>query len=177
MQKVFSFPAKYIQGRDSLSKLGEEIEKEGLKGKALVVFSKHSEKVSGQKVTESLKHSNYEFDIERFGGDVFEKEIEHFSEIVSRNRSDFIIAVGGGRVIDFVRILAHKLHKDYIVCPTIASSNTACLNSSIIYSEKKAAEEVRKHLSFPKLVLVDLDIIAKSPKRYFISGLGWAMLE
>jgi glycerol dehydrogenase len=175
MQKVFSFPSKYIQGRDSLSKLGVELERQGLKGKALLIFSKHSEKVASQKVMLSLKHSNFEFDLERFQGEAFEKEIEHFSEIVSKNRSDFIIAIGGGKVIDFVRVLAHKFHKDYVVCPTIASSNTACLNSSIIYSEKGQAEEVLKHLSFPKLVLVDLDIIAKSPKRYFISGLGDAI--
>jgi glycerol dehydrogenase len=175
MLKVFNAKGKYVQGRDALMSLSDEIVKIGIKGKAFILVSKHSEKIASQKFTDSLKHANFEWEVERFAGECLEKEIERLSEIVIKVRADFIIAIGGGKVIDTARILASKMNKELIVCPTIASSNSACLSSSIIYSEKGQAEEVRCFEQGPRLILVDLDIIAKSPKRYLISGIGDAL--
>ncbi len=60
-------------------------------------------------------------------------------------------------------------------CPTIASSDAPCSALSVIYTEAGAVEEYRVYRRNPDLVLVDTTVIARSPARYLISGMGDAL--
>lgn len=62
-----------------------------------------------------------------------------------------------------------------INCPTIASSDAPCSALSVIYTESGAVEEYRIYRRNPDLVLVDTAVIAKSPVRPLVSGMGDAL--
>jgi glycerol dehydrogenase len=175
MRKVFTAPARYVQGRDALSKIGEELEALGIEGKALVIASKHSEKATAQKWSDSLKRAQIKWEVERFGGECSEKEVQRLVQVAERAKVDFVIGVGGGKVIDATRALADKLGVELVICPTIISTNTPCMAISVLYSDRGEMTELRTFKRNPSLVIVDSDIISKSPRRYFVAGIGDAI--
>jgi len=60
-------------------------------------------------------------------------------------------------------------------CPTIASSDAPCSALSVIYTEEGAWEEYRIYRRNPDLILVDTAVIAKSPVRHLVAGMGDAL--
>jgi glycerol dehydrogenase len=175
MMKVFTAPARYVQGRDALSRIGEELESLGIEGKALVIISKHAEKATGQRWADSLRRAQIKWEVERFAGECSEKEVQRLVQSAERGKVDFVIAIGGGKVIDTGRALADKLGTQIVICPTIISTNTPCMAISVMYSEREEVAELRMFKRNPSLVLIDTEVIAKSPKRYFIAGMGDAI--
>lgn len=175
MMRIFAAPARYVQGRDALTHLGTELQSLGIEGTALVVMSKSAEKALGQKWGDSLRSAHIKWEVERFQGECTDKEIDRLAEVAQRKRVDFVIAMGGGKVIDATRAMADKINKEVVVCPTVASTDAPCLSISVIYTEKGEMQELRMFRRNPVLVLVDSEVIAKSPKRLFVAGIGDAI--
>jgi glycerol dehydrogenase len=60
-------------------------------------------------------------------------------------------------------------------CPTIASSDAPCSALSVVYTDEGVFEQYRIYRRNPDLVLVDTDVIAKSPARFLTAGMGDAL--
>src|SRR5258708_40069890 len=80
-----------------------------------------------------------------------------------------------GKVLDTARAIASDLLLPVVNCPTIASSDAPCSALSVIYTEEGAWEEYRIYRRNPDLVLVDTAVIAKSPARHLVAGMGDAL--
>ena len=82
---------------------------------------------------------------------------------------DYLIAVGSGTVHDITRYCAYTKKIPFVSCPTAASVDGFCSSVAAMTWDgfKKTFEAVS-----PKIVIADLDVIAKAPMRLTNSGFG-----
>lgn len=106
-------PTKLIFGRESLNKLEEELKPYG--NRILVVYGGGSIKRNGiyDKVIKILKDNNKEVFIDSgvMPNPTYEKLLEGI-KIAHENKIDFILAIGGGSVIDYSKALSASINLD-----------------------------------------------------------------
>jgi glycerol dehydrogenase len=78
-------------------------------------------------------------------------------------------------VLDAARAAAADCNLPVVNCPTVASSDAPCSALSVIYSDDGSFEQYRIYRKNPDLVLVDTQVIAKSPPRLLVAGMGDAL--
>ncbi len=161
------FPGKYIQGENSLKELPELVRLLGKNG--LIVASPTVKK-------NILPKYNFDdIEIEEFKGECCEDEIRRISDIILKSKIDVLIGMGGGKTIDTVKIASDRANIPVIIVPTIASTDAPCSGCAVIYSKDGIFESVYYQKMNPQVVLVDLNIIAKSPVSFLVSGMGDAL--
>lgn len=103
------------------------------------------------------------------------------AEIVSRKikqyKPDVIVAAGGAKIMDIARASVHYVdpyHRPKLVLvPTLISSNACTNGMSVMYDEKTGQMVDFWSLpTMPECVIVDTDIIIKSPAETLSAGIG-----
>lgn len=173
MTAVFTSPSRYIQGKGELSNLGAHASRLG--SNALCLISAGGLARSGRTIERGFAKAGINLEFEIFGGECSRKEIDRVSEKARQKNKDLIIGVGGGKVIDTAKAAAFALSAPVIVCPTVAASDAPCSAVSVVYSEEGVMVDAIFMPSNPDIVLVDTEVIAKSPLRTLAAGMGDAM--
>lgn len=166
------FPGRYTQGAGALSTLGKEAAKFGKK--AFVVCDPFALESIIPDYKDAIE-KDIAVKFEKFNGECCDKEIERVSALVKEDGSEVVIAVGGGKTIDTAKAVAHELSIPVIVVPTIASTDAPCSALSVIYTEEGVVDRYLFLPNNPNCVLVDTTIIANSPSRFLVSGMGDAL--
>ena len=84
-------------------------------------------------------------------------------------RCDYLIAIGSGTIHDITRYCAYMKGIPFVSCPTAASVDGFCSSvAAMTWNGFKKTFEA----AAPKIVLADLDIIAKAPMFLTNSGFG-----
>ena len=175
MLSIFCSPSRYTQGKDSTASLGQEMRVLGLDGPALIVASASPiARLAGRWRT-SLGAAGIAYTVHRFGGECSPKQIAQVEEAARTGRSQVIIGAGGGKVLDTARAAAASLTLPVVCCPTLASSDAPCSALSVVYTETGEFLEYRIYRRNPDLVLVDTQVVAESPPRLLIAGMGDAL--
>jgi glycerol dehydrogenase len=78
-------------------------------------------------------------------------------------------------VLDTARAVASDLNLPVVNCPTVASSDAPCSALSVVYTDEGVFQEYRIYRRNPDLVLVDTEVIARSPARLLVAGMGDAL--
>jgi glycerol dehydrogenase len=165
------FPGKYIQGEGALEQLPDYINYFGKKG--LILTSRSvQEKILPNYVGDYNPDSII---IESFGGECCENEIDRLSRIINQKRVDVLIGMGGGKVIDTVKIAADRTAIPVIIVPTIASTDAPCSGCAVLYTEDHIFVSVHYQKMNPQVVLVDTTVIANAPIRFLVAGMGDAL--
>lgn len=175
MLSIFCAPSRYVQGRDATSRLPEEMRKIGLDGKSLIIASSTARKELEGIWTETFGMHGIPHEVITFGGECSGDEIARCRKEATRYGAATIVGVGGGKVLDTARAVAHELDIPVITCPTVAASDAPCSAVSVVYSEDGVFEKVLTFPRNPALVLVDSRVIAHAPVRYLVSGMGDAL--
>lgn len=166
------FPGRYVQGAGALYNLPKEVEKFGKK--AFVVCDAFALESIVPKYREAIeKEINIKF--EKFNGECSDKEIQRNIVLIKENESDVVIAIGGGKAIDAAKAAAYELKLPVIIIPTIASTDAPCSALSVIYTDEGIVDRYLFLPANPNVVLVDTEIIANSPVRFLVSGMGDAL--
>ena len=173
MVRTFIAPNKYIQGPHVLEQVGNYTAKLG--NRVLVLISAGGKKRFGEAVEKSLAENNLEAVIEVFSGECCRKEIDRLDATVKENGYNVVVAIGGGKVFDTAKAVAYYNDIPIIICPTIAATDAPCSALSVIYTEEGEVEEYLFLKQNPNVVLVDSAVIAKSPVRLTVSGMGDAL--
>ena len=173
MNKVFISPSKYVQGPGAMNDLGDYAKKLG--DKALILISEGGVKRQGDQIQASFKAAGAKCVFEHFNGECCNSEIDRLIQIVKDESADVVVGVGGGKIFDTAKAVAYKAGTPVIIAPTIASTDAPCSALSVIYTEDGVFESYLFLPSNPNVVLMDTDIIAKSPLRFTVSGMGDAM--
>ena len=173
MAKILISPSKYLQGAGEMKNLGTYAAKSGKK--ALVLISKGGYKRIGKTIEESFAESTCEVVFDYFNGECCNSEIDRLVKIVKDEQCDLTIGIGGGKIFDTAKAVAYYAGTPVFICPTIASTDAPCSALSVIYTEEGVFEKYLFLPANPNLVLMDTDIITKSPVRLTVAGMGDAM--
>jgi glycerol dehydrogenase len=175
MLQVFCAPSRYTQGRNATACLGDEIRNLGLDGPALIIGGRSAISLLSATWRASLGEARIPFTIFDFGGECSLAEIERGKVAARETGARVIIGAGGGKVLDTARAVASDLALPVVNCPTIASSDAPCSALSVVYTEEGVVEQYRIYRRNPDLVLVDTEVIARSPARFLVAGMGDAL--
>jgi glycerol dehydrogenase len=175
MLKVFCAPSRYTQGPHATEQLGAEIRNLGLEGPAVVVAGRSAIRLLSETWKKTFAEAGMSHEVFPFAGECTEAEIRRGARAARTAQARVVIAAGGGKVLDTARAIASDLSLPVVNCPTIASSDAPCSALSVIYTEEGAVEEYRIYRRNPDLVLVDTSVIARSPVRPLVAGMGDAL--
>lgn len=175
MLKVFCAPLRYTQGPGATAQLGAEIRNLGLDGPALVIAGRTAIRLLSETWAGTFGSIGLKHEVFPFGGECTTAEIDRGAESARTMKARIIIGAGGGKVLDTARAVAAGLSLPVVNCPTIASSDAPCSALSVIYTAQGEVEEFRIYPRNPDLVLVDTEVIAQSPARHLIAGMGDAL--
>jgi glycerol dehydrogenase len=175
MLSVFSSPSRYTQGKNATLALGQEMTRLGFEGPALIVSGRTAASLLAKTWRATLGEVQISHSVYLFGGECSLPEIERIEAAAQGERARVIIGAGGGKVLDAARAAAADLNLPVVNCPTIASSDAPCSALSVIYNEDGSFREYRIYRKNPDLVLVDTQVIAQSPPRLLVAGMGDAL--
>ena len=175
MLTVFCSPSRYTQGRNATLRLGAEMATVGLAGPVLIVAGKTAIGELSETWRRSLEDARFSYQVCQFGGECSLTEIERVKRQAREQGAQVIVGAGGGKVLDTARAVAADLNLPVVNCPTVASSDAPCSALSVIYTEEGAFLQYRIYGKNPDLVLVDTEVIARSPRRLLVAGMGDAL--
>jgi glycerol dehydrogenase len=175
MLSVFCAPSRYTQGPNATASLGREIAGLGLNGPALILAGRSAIALLSEVWKASLGEAGISYSVMHFGGECSSAEIERAKNVADQMGARIVIGAGGGKVLDTARAVASDLMLPVVNCPTIASSDAPCSALSVVYTEEGLVQEYRIYRRNPDLVLVDTSVIAKSPARTLVAGMGDAL--
>jgi glycerol dehydrogenase len=175
MLSVFCSPCRYTQGPNATLSLGSEMAVLGLSGPALIVAGNTAIGALSETWRRSLGEAGVAYTTHRFGGECSLAEIERVKRRARELGARVIVGAGGGKVLDTARAAAADLNLPVVTCPTIASSDAPCSALSVIYTDDGALLQYRIYGKNPDLVLVDTQVIAQSPPRLLVAGMGDAL--
>lgn len=173
MAAIIGSPTRYVQGRKELYHLCQHTENIGKH--LFVLTSATGRKRVEEAISESASHSDSTVTYEVFHGECSMHEIERLMALCKDTSCDTIVGIGGGKIHDTAKAIAHFLHKPVVIVPTIASTDAPCSALSVIYTDEGVFEKYLFLPSSPNIVLVDTDIVSKAPARLLVSGMGDAL--
>lgn len=173
MNKVMISPGRYVQGSGAIAQLGQHVKLLG--SSAMVIGGKRGLASVQDAVTASFKKENLACHFEVFQGECSRSEIERLGSIAKKQKANVIIGIGGGKALDTAKAVGHHLSFPTAIVPTIAATDAPCSALSVIYTPDGTFESYLVLPKNPDLVLVDTAVIAKSPVRLLVSGMGDAL--
>ena len=99
-----------------------------------------------------------------------EESTRFVMERIAHLRPDYLIGVGGGRVVDVAKLAAARSGVDFISVPTQASSDGMCSPVAVIVTAQGKPTSVGARI--PAGIIVDMDAIGRAPLPTWRSGLG-----
>lgn len=173
MARIFISPSKYVQGPGELTRLGEYAKAYG--DHALVVISAGGLRRFGDVVSKSLEDAGVACTYDNFNGECSQAEIDRLVEVLRGCGADVVVGVGGGKIFDTAKAVAAAVDVPVVIVPTIAATDAPCSALSVIYTDDGQFKEYQFFKQNPNLVLMDTDVISKSPVRLTVSGMGDAL--
>ncbi len=166
-------PARYVQARGALSRLGEFLAPLG--GTPLVVADDVVWGLVEDDVRTAL--SAADLPLTRTGMSVYATaaEVDRVVGEIKSAGADVCVAIGGGSTIDTVKAAGHLAGVRWVSVPTVASTDAPCSALSVIYTSEGAFEEYRFFPRNPDLVLVDTQVVAQAPVKFLVAGVGDAL--
>ena len=156
-------PRDVVIGHDVLAQIPDVCEDLTLGGSALLISGKSTMDLAGNKVREFMDDH---YDITTFTAETISPAIIKKGEAAAKG-VDFVIGVGGGRVIDTAKIVSYNTDKQFISVPTAASHDgIASARASLPTMEGHASLEAQP----PIAIVADTGIIAAAPHRLLAAG-------
>ena len=171
LRKAFISPSKYVQGEGELKNLGFFVKNFGRH--ALLVASKSGYKRVEEALNETAEKFDVSFVMTDFCGECSKAEISRLGMLAQKKSCDCIIGLGGGKAIDTAKCVANG--KPLIIVPTNAATDAPTSHLAVIYNQEGVVEDYAFFQRNPYVILVDTGVIAKSPVRLLVSGMGDAL--
>jgi glycerol-1-phosphate dehydrogenase [NAD(P)+] len=161
--KWMQLPRDVIIGHDALGQIPQVSADLKLGDSALLISGKSTMERAGESVREQLAQTA---EVKTFISEEISLAIIKKAEKAARN-VDYVIGVGGGRVIDTAKIVSYNADLQFISVPTAASHDgIASARASVPTSKSNVSLEAHP----PIAIVADTSIIASAPHRLLASG-------
>ncbi len=174
MKKIYAGPGRYIQNCGEIKNLYDDVKSYG--SKFIIICGNTVMKKYKTKITASFDANNAQYLIVPFRGECSLNEINRIVKKVSTEKCDCVIGIGGGKVLDTAKAVAHfsgDIPK--IIVPTIASNDAPVSALSVIYTDEGVFDQLLILERNPEMVIVDSKVIACAGSRYLKAGIGDAL--
>lgn len=112
-----------------------------------------------------------------YGHDATYENVERIMADEGVRSADMLLAVGGGKCIDTVKLAADRLGKPVFTVPSIASNCAPVTKISIMYHEDGSFKDIPRLNNVPAHCFINPKIILAAPVRYLWAGIGDAMAK
>jgi glycerol-1-phosphate dehydrogenase [NAD(P)+] len=168
MQNIhrIELPKKIVIGSSIINAISLELKNLNIALNSLVVSGSSSTIIYAKTVIDSLKDSSIEsWSVQVTRAD--KAEVEKVLGIAREVKAEVLIGVGGGKAIDIAKYVAYLNNSYFVSVPTAPSHDGI---ASPFASIRDMGKPVSMKASTPVLVIADVDIIAKAPRRHIIAG-------
>jgi glycerol dehydrogenase len=173
MVKIMIAPNRYIQGPGVIKEIAKYVIHLG--ANFFFIGGPTALSIIREKVSVSLGEKLLKYHFEEFRGECNRASAAGLSKKAKDFGAQVIVGVGGGRAIDTAKAVSHELDSGLVIIPTVASNDAPCSALSVQYKENHMLDRFLILKRNPDVVLVDSRIIAESPTRYFVAGMGDAL--
>lgn len=165
---AWSSPSRYIQGAGIIKDL--HVHCKHLGKSALILVTPSCGYLSSEIEKSYISHnmSCHILECKSQGG---QSEIDYYTSLCT---ADYIVGIGGGKIIDLTKAIAGQNNIRCAIVPSVISTDAPATSRSVIYNPDGSSHAIKYEKS-PDLILVDTEVIFKSPLRYFVSGIGDAI--
>jgi glycerol-1-phosphate dehydrogenase [NAD(P)+] len=161
--KWMQLPRDVVIGHDVLSQMPAVCRDIKLGPSALLVSGRGTMKLAGNRVRKVLSP---DYSVSAFLAEEITAPVIKKAEKAAKG-ADFLIGVGGGRVIDTAKIVSYNLDVPFISVPTAASHDgIASARASVAIEGGHSSLEAQP----PVAIVADTGIIASAPHRLLASG-------
>jgi glycerol-1-phosphate dehydrogenase [NAD(P)+] len=162
-------PVKVVTGSGALAKLPELLEALGSYRVLALLTGPTVGPTVGKRVESSL--SSYGFEVHTHTVGAADPEaVNDATNFVREVGAHLVVAVGGGRVIDVAKYVAHQLSLRFVSVPTAVSHDG--IASPAVSLKDVDGYPVSKFVKPPLAVVADIDVISQAPHRLLASGFG-----
>lgn len=156
-------PRDVVIGHDVLPQIPAVCEDLNFGSSALIISGKRTMDLAGDRVRGFLDD---QYDIRIFTAETISPSVIREGEAAAES-VDFVVGVGGGRVIDTAKIVSYNTDIQFISVPTAASHDgIASARASVPTPEGHASLEAHP----PIAIVADTGIIAAAPHRLLAAG-------
>ncbi len=161
-------PAKVVVGSGALRRLPQLLSRFSYE-RVVVLTGPNVHRVVGHAVVSMLSSEGFEVNV-GIVGRADSEGVNEAREVVKSAAPDAILAVGGGRVIDVVKYVAHLSNLRFISVPTAISHDGVA--SPIVSLKDVDGSPIGRFVKPPIAVVADVDVISQAPRRLLASGFG-----
>jgi glycerol-1-phosphate dehydrogenase [NAD(P)+] len=166
--KWMELPRCVVIGHGVLSEVSNVCRTLKLVGHAAVIVDGITVRIAGKKVADILRDGGYGVSIIKTES-ITGSEIKRAAKNAGRVRSNFVLGVGGGRVIDMAKVVSTRLQIPFLSVPTAASHDGIVSPRA---SVNRSGRSVSVTAQSPLGIIADTKIIASAPPRMMLAGCG-----
>lgn len=173
--RSMGFPGRYIQGPRALAQLPQLLAELGARRVALLADAtvRHA---LGSRVDAALQapgRASLAVTWLDFPGECSAPIIAQLA--ATSGECDTVVALGGGKTIDTGKGISRHRAARLVIVPTIASNDSPTSRLIVLYDDAHRVAGVELLARNPDVVLVDTEVIAQAPARFFSAGMGDAL--
>ena len=167
-------PREVVVGEGTIDLIPGICKKLELRKSAFVITGKTTYRIAGKRVIDLLQDSGVEVDYEIFGSSSEISDVKIAESRIIKGKPQVILGVGGGNKIDIAKLSSAHQNIPFISVPTAATHDGI---ASPVASFKRQERPYSMMAQSPIVIVVDTEIIAKTPRRFTASGCGDAIAK
>ena len=171
-------PAQLLRGNGILAQLPQQLFRYGKK--ALVIAGQTAQQVTAkylQKDNFARDYAELEIIYAPAIADCSDENLARLHQIIEQEHPQVILGIGGGKVLDTAKLIAHQAQLPILTVPTTGATCAAWTALSNVYASSGAFDYDVTLDRCPNVMLVDYDVIASAPQRTLVSGIGDAIAK
>lgn len=165
---VIELPKRVVVGDNVIDCVPKVLEELRIGRKGLVVSGPNVMKLVGERLAEVLSDGGFDV-LEVVVNSSTANSAGEVLNVCSGNCADFVVGVGGGKVIDVSKYVAGNLKVPFISVPTAASHDGV---ASPFSSIRGFGTVVSVKSQTPIAIVADISVIGKAPRRLLLAGSG-----
>lgn len=166
---------RYLQEEGILARAGEEISRFG--NSVLVIGDTKSLSITRGLLEKSLCAAGMEYRFITQDGSCNEADAKAVVEGRTERKYDLIAGVGGGVIMDFAKLCAHRVGCPVVNIPTSSATCAAFTPLSVCYTPQGETVGTQHFEREVDAVLVDTAVMAAQPVRLLLAGVFDAMAK